>query len=65
MKAAHNNKTIYTVSANGTIFGQYEASNEEEAKNMCAIDAGYKSEADMVNQLEQPSEFTAEVFNDA
>jgi hypothetical protein len=49
----------FEVSANGTLFGTYEASTEQEARDLCAQDAGYKSEADMVAQLEQPSELVA------
>lgn len=51
----------YQVSANGTIFGTYEAATEQEARDLCAQDAGYKSEADMAARLEQPSELVAEV----
>ena len=53
---------FYTVSANGIEFGQYEAANEEEALDACARDAGYASEADMVSQLEQPSELVAVII---
>lgn len=49
----------YRVSANGQVFGEYEAASEQEARDLCAQDAGYKSEADMVKQLEQPSELVA------
>lgn len=52
-------KTLYTVSANAVEFGQYEASSEQEARDLCAVDAGYKSEADMVTKLEQPSDLVA------
>ncbi len=57
-------KTIYSVSANGVEFGNYEASNEQEARDLCAVDAGYKSEADMVETLERPSELVAVALND-
>lgn len=50
----------YEVSANGTVFGTYEAATEQKARDLCAQDAGYKSEADMEAQLEQPSELAAE-----
>lgn len=50
----------FQVSANGQVFGTYEAATEQEARDLCAQDAGYKSEADMVAQLEQPSELVAE-----
>lgn len=45
--------------ANGQLFGTYEASSEQEARDLCAQDAGYKDEADMVKQLEQDSELEA------
>lgn len=51
----------YQVSANGHIFGTYEASSEQEARDLCAQDAGYKSEADMADRLEQPSQLVAEL----
>jgi hypothetical protein len=51
----------FQVSANGTVFGTYDAATEQEARDLCAQDAGYKSEADMEAQLEQPSELVAEV----
>ena len=49
----------FEVSANGHVFGMYEAETEQDARDLCAIDAGYKSEADMVSQLERPSELVA------
>jgi hypothetical protein len=49
----------YEISANGTIFGTYEADSEQAARDLAAQDAGYKSEADMAAQLEQPSELIA------
>ncbi len=51
--------TKYQVSANGQVFGTYEADSEQAARDLCAQDAGYKDEADMVAQLEQPSELVA------
>lgn len=53
--------TKYIVSANGTEFGIYEANSEQEARDMCAKDAGYMSEADMVEQLGQDSDLVAQV----
>jgi hypothetical protein len=50
---------IFTVSANGIEFGQYEADDEQGARDSCARDAGYESEAHMVETLEQPSELMA------
>ena len=49
----------FQVSANGTDFGIYEASTEQAARDACAVDAGYKSEAAMVETLESPSELVA------
>lgn len=50
----------YQISANGTPFGIYEAQIEQAARDLCCIDAGYLSEEDMVERLEQPSELVAE-----
>lgn len=50
----------FQISANGQVFGIFEAATEQEARDLCAQDAGYKSEADMVAQLERPSELVAE-----
>ena len=49
----------YEVSANGTVFGIYEADNEQAARDLCAQDAGYESESDMAERLEHPSEVEA------
>lgn len=49
----------FEVSANGSTFGVYEADSEQGARDACAVDAGYKSEADMVERLGQPSELVA------
>jgi len=51
--------TQYEVSANGTVFGVFEADSEHAARDLCAQDAGYESEADMVRRLEQESELVA------
>ena len=51
--------TTYEVSANGTVFGTYEADSKQAARDLCAQDAGYQSEADMESQLEQESELVA------
>jgi len=50
----------FQVSANGMVFGIYEAATEQEARDLCAQDAGYDSEAGMEASLEQPSELVAE-----
>jgi hypothetical protein len=49
----------YEISANGMICGVFTADSEQAARDLAAQDAGYKSEADMVDQLEQPSELVA------
>lgn len=49
----------FRVSANGATFGVFEAETEQRARDACAMDAGYKSEADMCAQLEQPSALVA------
>ena len=53
----------YEVSANGTIFGIYESTSEQGAKDLCAVDAGYKSEQDMEHQLEQNSFLEARLLD--
>ncbi len=49
----------YQVSANGTLFGTYDADSPQHARDLCAQDAGFRDEADMANQTEQPSELVA------
>ena len=49
----------YEVSANGQAFGIYEADSEQAARDLCAQDAGYESEADMEEKLEQESDLQA------
>jgi hypothetical protein len=51
---------IFRVTANGIYLGTYAADSAQEARDLCAQDAGYRDEADMVAQLEQPSELEAE-----
>jgi len=46
---------VYKVWANAAE-GVYEAETEQDARDAFARDAGYKSERDMVEQLEQESE---------
>lgn len=53
----------FQVHANGTIFGAYKAASEQEARDLCAQDAGYKDEADMVKQLERPSDLVADFMS--
>lgn len=52
----------YNVYANSCEFGIIEALSIQEAKDKAAIMAGYKSEADMEIQLDQPSEIIAEIL---
>lgn len=49
----------FEVFANDVTFGIYEAEDAQGARDACAVDAGYQSEADMVKQLERPSELVA------
>ena len=51
--------TKYEVTANSITCGVFDASTEQEARDLVAQFAGYKSEADMVARLEQPSELIA------
>lgn len=55
-------ESTYQVSAHGQVFGTYEAADEQGARDACAQDAGYKSEADMVEQTERLSELVAELI---
>ena len=49
----------FEVSANGHVFGIFAASSEQAARDLCAREAGYEDEADMVDRLEQASELVA------
>jgi hypothetical protein len=49
----------FQVSANGSDFGIYEADTEQAARDACAVDAGYDSEADMSAKLDANSELQA------
>lgn len=49
----------FTVSANGTEFGTYVATDEAQAIDLCARDAGYENAADMVARLGGPCELVA------
>lgn len=51
--------SLFAVSANGTLFGNYSAASAQAARDACAQDAGYQSEADMAKQLGQASELVA------
>ena len=52
--------TTFNVTVNSCEFGLIEAATAQEARDLAAQTAGYKSEADMQAQLEQPSEIVAE-----
>lgn len=49
----------YIVHASDTAFGTYPADTAAQALDLCAQDAGYASEADMIARLEQPSNLIA------
>jgi hypothetical protein len=51
--------TVYHVYANASE-GYYEAGDLQGARDAFAQDAGYRDEADMERQLEEPSEIRAE-----
>lgn len=51
--------TKFEVTANGFLYGIYEAADEQGARDACAIDAGYESEAQMAETLERPSQLVA------
>jgi hypothetical protein len=59
-KMRRDKMSRYRVWANAADYGIFEASSAQEARNIGAVIAGYKSEQDMVDQLEQPSEIQAE-----
>jgi hypothetical protein len=48
--------SMILVHANGRPFGVFIARTPQDARDALANDAGYESEADMVEQLGQPSE---------
>jgi hypothetical protein len=52
--------TTYAVHANLCDFGMIVANSEQEARDLAAQMAGYENEADMVEQIGQPSEIVAE-----
>lgn len=52
--------TTYNVYANACEFGLIEAATAQEARDKAAQMAGYESEAQMVETLDQPSEIIAD-----
>ncbi len=53
----------FEVHANGTTFGAFLATDEQQARDLCAQEAGYKDEADMAATLGTPSELVAHELN--
>ncbi|WP_326526708.1 hypothetical protein [Dokdonella sp.] len=53
----------WTVWANSGVFGPYEANDEQGARDACARDAGYESEEQMAETLEQPSDLQAKEYD--
>lgn len=53
--------TTYRVEANGTVMGTYTAESEQEARDLCAQDAGYRDEKDMEMQLGEKSQLDAQI----
>lgn len=58
-----NEMSKWTVWANSGVFGPYEANDEQGARDACARDAGYESEEQMAETLEQPSELQAKEYD--
>jgi Uma2 family endonuclease len=53
----------FLVYSNDANFGVFEAEDEQGAIDACAREAGYESERDMVQQLEQASTLIAKMVN--
>lgn len=49
----------FNVYANACEFGLIEAETAQDARDIAAQMAGYKSEADMITRLDQPSKIIA------
>jgi len=47
----------FTVSEKGQELGVYEGETAQDARDACAVAAGYESESDMESKLESASEF--------
>jgi len=52
----------YKFHANGLDFGTYIATNENEAKELFAVDAGYKNWQAMIDQAEEFGGNTVEFY---
>lgn len=50
----------FIVHAGGPVFGTYEAETEQEARDLCAQDAGYANESDMEEQTGVKSDLVAQ-----
>ena len=58
----------FQIHANDIVFGLYEGDTLQEALDKCAVDAGYKSEADLIAQLGRVSQLIAvdvSIFSEA
>ena len=56
--------STYAVYANAADFGLIEASDAQEARDIAARMAGYESESQMAETLEQPSEIVAKLITE-
>jgi hypothetical protein len=54
-----NSMRNFEVTSNGFLFGIYAAADEQGARDACAADAGYKSEAQMAATLDCQSNLVA------
>jgi hypothetical protein len=52
-------KRFQVLARGGRSLGIFLATCAQAARDACAIDAGYRSEAEMVEQIDQPSELVA------
>jgi hypothetical protein len=57
-------KRFQVLACRGRSFGIYLAVDEQGARDACAQGAGYDSEADMIAQIDQPSELVARDVTD-
>jgi hypothetical protein len=57
-------KRFQVLACRGRSFGIYLAGDEQGARDACAQGAGYDSEADMIAQIDQPSELVARDVTD-
>jgi hypothetical protein len=57
-------KRYQVLACSGGSFGIYPAADAQAARDACAQGAGYDSEADMIAQIDQPSELVARDVTD-